>query len=269
MKAREGDTIQLTRDVSAEFSERVLGKGLTGTIIERFSGPEQYTADIALPAAEGCDVRFENVSLTADQFEVIQPVALAPLDELLAAVIAAPDDDAPRIAYAAARDAAGDPRGKAIRLGLALAASRAHSRATRSYGDLLDAWSTLLATHGRDWIRPLEAYRISALRWKRGFVEGITMAAEDFVAHGDAIRALTPLRGVNINGARPELARIARAPSLRQLTVIHLFGQHLDDGDLDGFIRDADLPHVRMLDLGFNTLTDAAVEIICAARAQF
>ena len=47
-------------------------------------------------------------------------VPLAALQPHFDAILAAPDDDAPRLRLADALDAAGDPRGESIRLGCAL-----------------------------------------------------------------------------------------------------------------------------------------------------
>lgn len=64
--------IELTSDVSAEFSERIIPKGTQGVIVEVYKNPDYYAVDLAIPndsLVGGFD--YENVMLTPDQFIIL------------------------------------------------------------------------------------------------------------------------------------------------------------------------------------------------------
>jgi uncharacterized protein (TIGR02996 family) len=83
--------------------------------------------------------------------------------ELLAAVFAAPDDDAPRLVYADWLQQRGDPRGELIMLQVARARGRAKKGQRRREDELLDE-------HASKWLRSLGAYADKHTRFERGFV---------------------------------------------------------------------------------------------------
>lgn len=94
--------------------------------------------------------------------------------ELLAAIIAAPDDDGPRLVLADLLTANCDPRGEFITLQCRLAASE-DDEARRK---LRIAENRLLAAHGPDWTRallaaapPTSPLRANKLAFHRGFLE--------------------------------------------------------------------------------------------------
>src|SRR6188508_1970092 len=84
------------------------------------------------------------------------------MDELLRAVIEAPDDDAPRLVYADALMRAGDPRGELIAMQLA--------------GKTVEA-DALLAQHERTWIAALP--NILDATFERGFVKAARLRCDN------------------------------------------------------------------------------------------
>lgn len=84
--------------------------------------------------------------------------------ELLAAIYAAPDDDAPRAVYADWLQQRGDPRGELIALQLL----RAQGGGTPEQAD---REHELLAAHGAGWLAPLPISEVG-VRFERGFVSG-------------------------------------------------------------------------------------------------
>jgi uncharacterized protein (TIGR02996 family) len=114
--------------------------------------------------------------------------------ERLDAVIAAPDDDAPRLIMADEFDDAHDPRGRLIRTQLALARLLPESPA---YAPLQEEEQRLLAAHDTDWVREFRG-QASGFRFHRGFVEELKMTARQFLAHGDAVFARTPVRHLHL-----------------------------------------------------------------------
>lgn len=99
------------------------------------------------------------------------PAAPAPTTDqlLLAAILASPDDDAPRLAYADLLQQRGDPRGELIVVQCALAAesdpARRETLAARA--------EAILATHRETWTRAHDPRGI--YRFARGFIHDVTL----------------------------------------------------------------------------------------------
>jgi uncharacterized protein (TIGR02996 family) len=90
--------------------------------------------------------------------------------ELLAAIYAAPDDDAPRAVYADWLGEHGDVRGEFITLQLARSAGDEPSTREKA----------LLHEHGRTWVGPLGAlFRMGSHVFERGFFAGGSLDAKD------------------------------------------------------------------------------------------
>lgn len=97
-------------------------------------------------------------------------------DALHAAVLAAPDDDVPRLVYADWLTEHGDPRGELIAIQIA--------RAKQDAPELEAREKELWAAHGTGWHAPFSGMRI---QWRRGFVESISIHQEDTAKLGAAI----------------------------------------------------------------------------------
>jgi uncharacterized protein (TIGR02996 family) len=127
-------------------------------------------------------------------------------DSLLAAVLAAPDEDTPRLVYADACDETGDhDRAEFVRVQVELARIEAtpnwryHTR-----GKLHERYIDLLVREGE--LKDTEAFlswcgrlvcRISCeTEYRRGFVESVTCSSQDWLAHSAAILAAHPVRRV-------------------------------------------------------------------------
>ncbi|HEY1817652.1 MAG TPA: TIGR02996 domain-containing protein [Kofleriaceae bacterium] len=145
---------------------------------------------------------------------------------LIEQVLAAPDDDAPRMVYADWLTLRGDPRGEFIQLQCRLAAEPddANRRAMRV------AENKLLAAHEAAWLRPLleqlpsqhlfERYKLEHVR---GFVERakLTLAC---VPDLDALFALAPaLRELELTQGAVEPTHKRARPS-----VAGVFGRHFE-----------------------------------------
>jgi uncharacterized protein (TIGR02996 family) len=112
--------------------------------------------------------------------------------DLLAAIVAAPDDDAPRMIYADWLSEQGDPRGEFIALQLAAAKLPWKDWAKRD--ELEDAAGKLQAKHRKTWKAELDepVYR-------RGFVERVKVTAEALLDDTDGLFEAAPLlRGIEL-----------------------------------------------------------------------
>lgn len=206
------------------------------------------------PAAPGPDHRRDYPLVLADRPARPPPVARLPPAEarLLDAIVAAPDDDAPRLVYADWLGDRGDDRGEVIALAC-LDAKHLLEHADRA------RLNALLQTNEAQWLGPV-AQVAQGRRWVRGFLEECTLAraapgvvepalehpawslvrtlhaGRAFLATGDLVRlvaqrALRSLEALVVDGevaqalAGSDAARAAR-PTLKRLTVV----AHADPG---------------------------------------
>ena len=171
-------------------------------------------------------------------------------DALLAAVLARPDDDAPRLVYADALQGRGDPLGELIavqcelaRLGVdgeplflewagdGLADARAldDGRIAR----LRKREADLLRVHGAGWakrVRP-HAFDDARIRFRRGFVEHVGWARSRLIADGVGalIEAAPLLRGLQFatgvrEGSLNALKAFFSSPDLAQIRELYPAG---------------------------------------------
>ncbi len=173
--------------------------------------------------------------------------------KLLAAILAAPDDDAPRLVYADFLLERGDPRGEYIQLACAGRGSEAYDRQR-----------ALLAKLQKAWLAPIRPF-IRSWDWSRGFVRRIEAIGAKFVEGAETIFSTTPLLDATLTGLKPPtLEKLAQTPlgSLRSLV---LSQQRINPKTARVF----ESPHLRglvNLDLGSNPLGDAGVATLAGAR---
>ncbi len=143
----------------------------------------------------------------------------------MAEILAHPEDDAPRLAFADWLDENGQPeRAEFVRVQVRLAGMRWTSQGTGelSWRDLADALRRrereILNANGFNWTKGLigTPWAVSAHEnglvllefgkpnvmggayFRRGFVEALTCPAADFLAHADALTAAAPIREVRL-----------------------------------------------------------------------
>jgi uncharacterized protein (TIGR02996 family) len=187
-------------------------------------------------------------------------------DPLLAAVLADPDSDAPRLAYADAADRRGDPRGELIRLQIEWRAAMQEEWGRVSIGPMWNRIQELLRQHRATWTAPV-AGLVDQARILRGFIEGVEVDAAAFLAHADELFRRAPIRHLNLTGARAVADQLAASPHLSRMVSLDLTQNHLGD---DAFRRLMTSPHlwrVRALYLGLNDLTHDAVEALAACKS--
>jgi uncharacterized protein (TIGR02996 family) len=137
-------------------------------------------------------------------------------DDFLQAILANPDDDTPRLVYADWLEERGDPRGEFIRLQCELA------QLPDSDPRILpkrEREAELVREHHQQWLGPLNNV-IVFWRFRRGFVEVVSMDAEMFVTYAEQMFHMTPIRQILFYNAVAQipalsgLAALGRAPSL-------------------------------------------------------
>src|SRR5215207_1095926 len=145
----------------------------------------------------------------------------------LAAIRDRPDDDLPRLVYADYLDERGDPRGEFIRLQCERPTLAADD--PRRY-ELLAREHELLRAHEDEWLGPLAAV-VSNHEFRRGFIAGVLVMTEAFVAHADSLFGWAPIQDVKLRGTTGWVKTLAAMPQLQWLTVIDLCYDHLEPAD--------------------------------------
>ena len=166
---------------------------------------------------------------------------------LLDAVLAAPDDDGPRLAFADYCDWLRDPRGPFVR------AQLADADAVVPAGVHAAARGLFAAVSGEDFV------------WRRGFVETLSLAGRAFITLGPWILRQTPLREVRLVAVQPYLGELAATAHLADLRTLDLRGNRIGPAGLATLLAS---PHLAAdaLNLAFNNLIAADVPTLPPLR---
>jgi len=187
----------------------------------------------------------------------------------LDAILASPEDNAPRLVYADWLEENGRPeRAALIRVQIELATTP----------DYLPRWSVLktreralLEAYQAEWLRPLEHIRDDAgkddsKRWtfKRGFVAHAVLAAPTFVRHAEELARLVPLRSLRLAGTGSQLRAALFSPWLARIPELMLEDK-LSPDDFRLLAEAPALAGLRGLYLGSTGLTAASAAVLAAS----
>src|SRR5262245_59425637 len=172
----------------------------------------------------------------------------------LPAILANPDDDAPRLVCADWLEEHGDPaRAEFIRVQCQLATMPSYDP---RWSLLSSREKTLLEAHAGKWLGPLAHIEDRAAnideRWtfQRGFVEWASLAAQTFLEHGEELVELTPLRRVHLLRAGPLLKDVLASPQLTRVRELSLVDNRLGRAGFRRLAAAPGLSGVRELFLG-------------------
>ena len=197
--------------------------------------------------------------------------SFTPGDALLAAVLASPNDDDPRLVYADWLLERGDPRGEFIQIQCALGrplvgasglALRHHPGEKRplTREELAVREKSLLKKHQKTWILPIRPWIrpwIRTWQWARGFVDAVVADGKKFIERLRAIVAATPLERSTLTGLTSvHLKELAAVPELRSVRELVLTQQRIGARGAR-FFRSPYLGGLRSLDLKEYPLTAA------------
>ena len=183
-------------------------------------------------------------------------------DGFIDAILAAPDDDAPRAAYAAHLRARKDPRGEFIELQL--------ERAKNPKDDALrKREDAILAEHQDAWLAPFGGGVIGV--WRRGFPACFVSSGEKFLDARPIIARL-PLESLTlVCDLKSTIEQIALSPELARFTEIELSAGEphekwaAGDQAFAAFVRSPHLRRVRAFTTGWNDLGGAALDALANA----
>jgi uncharacterized protein (TIGR02996 family) len=181
-------------------------------------------------------------------------------DAFLQAVLDNPDDAAPRLIFADWLEERGDPRGVFIRL---QCAQERLGPADPVRPELEDQVRELLDRHEAEWTAPLRGVA-SAWRFRRGFVEEVTLEAAALPAGGALFDAF-PIQKVFIDKLRDHVKAVAACPHLARVRVLDVSGCTLRDGGVETLLASPHLTQLTGLDLAGNWLENRAVRALAAS----
>ncbi len=196
------------------------------------------------------------------------------MQRALAAVIADPWADGPRERFAE-QVAATDPERSAFieaQLAVARARKAAAVRRRSVEADALVAGLPGLV-NGARWcggIAPLLAYNGRCgppWRFRRGFVEEVTLPAAHFLRVAGSLYARAPILDVVLTDVKPVAAELFSSSHLARLRSLDLSVNALGDAEIRLLTRSRHLVRLRWLSLYYNDVTDDGVNALAAARA--
>ncbi len=165
--------------------------------------------------------------------------------DFLKEILAAADDDVPRLVYADWLDEQGDPRGEFIRVECLLAQlpvddDRRWALETR--GDLLRR------QFAKGWAGPLR-HLVTDWRFRRGFVEHVTIRADRFLEHAAELFAAAPIKSVRLLQPETQLSAFAASPWLERIESLDLRHTRLDWHTFEDLAYSPSLIDVKELNL--------------------
>lgn len=195
------------------------------------------------------------------------------MQRALASVLADPWADRPREFYAETEEDAA--RADFIRAQLAVARARREAGVRRPEIERQALAASLPGlAHADRWsggIAPLLVYRgqgPAPWRFRRGFVEEVTLPAAHFLRVAPALYARAPILDLRLLDVKPVFSLLCASPQLERIRSLDLSAAGLDDDDVDRLADSHHLGRLRWLSLYFNGVTDRGVERLAAARAH-
>lgn len=192
-------------------------------------------------------------------------MALRRDQELLRAVLAAPDDDEPRLAYADLLRAAGDPLGEFVALQVEVATRRREHAPPHTWLATAQRADELEARFGKTWDR-LVAGLVEDRRFRRGFVDEVRLEARHFLTCAAELYRRAPVRHLVLTHVRPLLGEVLRSPHLDRIVSLQLTACGLGDDGVRMIAESERLRRLVWLDVSANEVGLEGLEALCASR---
>jgi len=188
---------------------------------------------------------------------------------MLQAVLDAPDDDAPRLAYAAWSEAQGEElgvaRGELIRAQIELERMEQEDAPAGELFRIRYRIDQLITRHGREWAQPLPDW-VESFSFLRGFVGWVKLEAPQFLQYAERIFALAPVQHVDLTGVRDVDERLFESKLLAHIRTLAMDRCGLHDVHVQLLAVSPYVQNLRWLSLADNELTLAAAEAIAASE---
>lgn len=184
-------------------------------------------------------------------------------DALYEAVLKAPDDDAPRLAFADACESSDAERAEFIRLQIARARALREKRYEDAQTDS-DRLSFLERKRSDRWIGPI-GERAKFVLFFRGFVEWIQIDAQQFLDQARDLYDLAPIRRLKLTAAAAVIDEIAASPHLSRIVDLSVEGAKIGDEGVRAIASSPYVSNVAILNFLGTGITAAGVEALASS----
>jgi hypothetical protein len=192
-----------------------------------------------------------------------QHLVMSDLHQLLAAVIAAPTDPAPRRAYAHAVRATAPERAELIDLQLAIRdAYRAH---TVPPSDMTARARSIAHNRGTAWAASL-ANLVFDFTYLGGFVEWIKVSPAELTRSAATLARQAPIRHVALRQLHGHVPEIVNLPFLAQIVSLDVSWNQLTNDEIAELVASPHLNDLAMLRLDSNPIGLDALRAISRAK---
>lgn len=190
---------------------------------------------------------------------------------LLQAVLDSPADDDARLVYADWLLEQGDPRGEFIQVqcqlgGVVRGASGRRSKQSfdLTNEELAAREKSLLKKHQKTWLAPFREF-IRTWTWKRGFVDGVEADGAKFLSGIKAVVDHTPLVRASLTGMKPaSFPVLAKTAEIERIPELHI-SQNRIGPKTAHLLHSPHFKNLRVLDLWGNPLEEEGGKILAAA----
>jgi uncharacterized protein (TIGR02996 family) len=184
--------------------------------------------------------------------------------DLLQKILADPEDDAVRRAYAEALERRGDPRGEFIRAQLRIAELHAAQEDSDELARLEARERQLLRQHGQGWAGPIAA-QVKRVTFRRGFPEQVELDTQEFIRRAPELYRLAPVLHLDLTGAAGVMRELAACPHLSRIASLNLWRNAIDDAGAQALAASPHLGRLTWLELGQNRIGAAGLEALFAS----
>ena len=222
--------------------------------LPRYQSAEQWRQIACNPSRFA--PRVEDVQSPSPFVGPTTPAFPAQERRLLDAILADPDSDAARCAYAGL----GGPRGEFIRTQLAIA--RELRAGDEPPVELFDREHHLLQSHEREWTEPLAQWGAKDEVFRRGFIERLSLSGRSFISLGRTLFDFLPLRCVRLVAVKWYLDELAKADHLSKLIRLDLSGNRIGPAGLATLMASPHMSRLTRFDLTANDLDDTSISAL-------
>jgi len=185
-------------------------------------------------------------------------------DQFLYAINEAPEDDAPRLAYAEWLTKRGDDRGELITVQCTLARGKASGLDRRAMAELRARERKLLRAPPREWMAPVERIA-SGWTFMRGFIEDVHADSRLFLPDAGALFAVEPVTRLRLRDVtRTAAEALANAPWVPRIRRLRIRGSAGDRG-LGVLVSAPNLAHLDDLNAGDMDLGRATADALASS----
>jgi uncharacterized protein (TIGR02996 family) len=175
------------------------------------------------------------------------------------AILADPENDAPRLIYSDWLEERGNPRGEFIRVQCALAAMKADDP-RRS--ELQTREKELFQQHSQGWREEVPAWAARHGTFRRGFLAEVRCTAKAFLKGAAGLFRRAPVHELVLGFGMGEMPSVADSPWLARLTRLRM---SLDDPAAGILGRSPHLGNLRILDLSMGRIADDGAKALATS----